>query len=85
MVVEYMRDGKSLWWTGMDTKSQLDTTRVGWQVAYFGQRPPIPLMTTDSIRAYLYTPDLKEVQVRNLTFMTRQGHRGIHGPRPDFE
>jgi len=85
MVVEYMRNGKSLWWTGMDTKSQLDTTRVGWQVAYFGQRPPIPLLRTDSIRAYVYTPDLKEVQVRNLTFMTRVGHRGIHGPRPDFE
>lgn len=85
MVVEFMRDGKTLWWTGMDTKSQLDTTRVGWQVAYFGQRPPIPLMKTDSIRAYVYTPDLKEVQVRNLTFMTRVGHLGIHGERPDFE
>ncbi len=85
MVVEYMRDGKSLWWTGMDVKSQIDTSRVGWQVAYFGQRPPIRLVKTDSIHAYMYSPDLKEVQVRNLTFMTRVGHLGIHGARPDFE
>jgi hypothetical protein len=85
MVVEYVRDGKSLLWTGMNTKSQLDTNRVGWQIAYFGQRPPIPLMKSDSIHAYLYTPDLKEIQVRGLTFMTRVGHRGIYGPRPDFE
>lgn len=85
MVVEFIRDGKSLLWTGMDTKSQIDTTRVGWQVAYFGQRPPIRLLKSDSIHAYLFTPSLQEVQVRNLTFMTRLGHRGVYGPRPDFE
>ncbi|HTF04853.1 MAG TPA: glycosyltransferase family 39 protein [Bacteroidia bacterium] len=85
MVVEYIRDGKSLLWTGMNTKSQLDTNRVGWQIAYFGQRPPIPLMKSDSIHAYLYTPELQEVHVRSLAFMTRVGHLGIYGARPDFE
>lgn len=85
LVVEFMRDGKQLWWTGMDTKSQIDTTRVGWQVAYFGQRPPIPLMRSDSIHAYMYSPQMQEVKVRNLTFMTREGHRGIYGVRTDYE
>lgn len=85
LVVEFMRDGKTLWWTGMDTKSQIDTTRVGWQVAYFGQRPPVPLMRSDSIHAYIFTPQLEEVKVRNVTFMTREGHRGIYGKRPDIE
>jgi hypothetical protein len=85
LVVEFMRDGEQLWWTGMDTKSQIDTTRIGWQVAYFGQRPPIPLMQSDSIHAYMYSPQMQEVKVRNLTFMTREGHRGIYGPRPDYK
>lgn len=85
LVVEFIRDGQTLLWTGMDTKSQIDTTRVGWQVAYFGQRPPVPLLRSDSIHAYLFTPQLQEVKVRNLTFMTREGHRGIYGARPDYE
>lgn len=85
LVVEFIRDGQTLSWTGMDTKSQIDTTRVGWQVAYFGQRPAVPLLRSDSIHAYIYTPQLQEVQVRNVTFMTREGHRGIYGPRPDIE
>ncbi len=85
LVVEFIRDGKQLWWTGMDTKSQIDTTRAGWQVAYFGQRPPIPLLRSDSIHAYMYSPQMQTVKVRNLTFMTREGHRGIHGVRPDYE
>jgi hypothetical protein len=85
LVVEFMRDGKQLWWTGMDTRSQIDTTRAGWQVAYFGQRPPVALLSTDSIHAYVYSPQMQTVKVRNLTFMTREGHRGIYGPRPDYE
>lgn len=85
LVVEFIRDGQSLWWTGMDTRSQIDTNRVGWQVAYFGQRPPIPLLRTDSIHAYVFSPQMQTVMVRNLTFMTREGHRGVYGPRPDYE
>lgn len=85
LVVEYMRDGQLLLWTGMDTRTQLDSNYTGWQTVYFGQRPPIRLLRSDSIRAYVYTPELKRISFRNLAFMTRLGHRGIHGPRPDFE
>lgn len=84
-VVEFIRDGQTILWTGMDTKQQIDTTRVGWQVAYFGQRPAIPLLRSDSIHAYMYSPQMQKVLVRNVTFITRQGHRGIYGLRPDFE
>jgi hypothetical protein len=84
-VVEYMRDGKLLLWTGMDTRTQLDSNYTGWQTVYFGQRPPIRLLRSDSLRAYVYTPDMRRISFRNLAFMTRLGHRGIHGPRPDFE
>ena len=85
LVVEFVRDGKTLLWTGMDTKSQIDTTRAGWQIAYFGQRPAVQLMRSDSIHAYVFSPEMQTVKVRNLTFMIREGHRGIYGPRPDYE
>lgn len=85
LVVEYLRDGKSLLWTGENSVNQIDTNFVGWQTVYFGQRPPIPLFLSDSIRAYVFSPALKVVDVRNLVFMTREGHRGIYGIRPDYE
>lgn len=84
-VVEFFRDGQRLLWTGMNSTAQLDRSSAGWQTVYFGQRPPIQLMKSDSIHAYIYTPDLKTIELRNVTFMTRLGHRGIYGPRLDYE
>lgn len=84
-VVEYIRDGKQLCWTGMNTSDQLDMSSPGWQTAYFGQRAPIPLLKSDSIHAYVYSPDLRTIELRNVAFITRLGHKGIYGPRPDYE
>lgn len=83
-VVEFIREGKQLLWTGMNTSTQLEASDPGWQTAYFGQRPPIRLLPSDSIHAYIYSPDLKTIELRNVAFITRVGHRGIYGPRPDY-
>lgn len=85
LVVEFMRDGETLLWTGMNTNIHLDMNDMGWQTAYYGLRPPIKLERSDTIRAYVFTPDLKTIHVRNMAFITRVGHQGIYGPRLDYE
>ncbi|MFM2016808.1 MAG: hypothetical protein RL007_464 [Bacteroidota bacterium] len=84
-VVEYYREGERLLWTGGSSKHQLDSSDRGWQNLYFVQRPAVELLKTDSIHAYLYTPNLTPVRVHNVRFFTRDGHRGIYGNRPDYQ
>ncbi len=84
-VVEYYREGERLLWTGGSSKHQLDSSDRGWQNLYFVQRPAVELLKTDSIHAYLYTPNLTPVRVHNIRFFTRDGHRGIYGDRPDYQ
>jgi len=85
LVVEYIRDGKQLLWTGSSSTKQLDTTGTNWQIMHFAQRPAIDLHPTDSIRAYVFTPNLVPLYVGSIRFTTREGHRGIYGIRPDYE
>lgn len=85
LVVEFTRNGKQLLWTGASSKHQLDSTEQDWQMMHFVQRPAIELEKTDSIKAYIFTPDLWPVHVGMMHFMTREGHRGIYGHRPDYE
>jgi len=84
-VLEYIREGKQLLWTGHSSKNQLDSTSGDMQHFYFVQRPPIELRASDSIRTYIFTPTLSQIGFRNLRFITREGHRGIYGIRPDYE
>ncbi len=85
LVVEFIRNGKQILWTGMSTKTQIDSSSREWQHIYFVQRPPVPLLPTDSIKAYIFTPNMLPVDINAMEFSTREGHRGIYGNRPDYE
>jgi len=84
-VMEFIRDGKQLLWTGHSSTKQVDSSSREWQHFYFVQRPPIDLLPSDSIRAYIYSPNLSEIGFRSLRFVSREGHRGIYGNRPDYQ
>lgn len=84
-VVEFIRDGKQLLWTGHSSTKQLDSSSREWQRFYFVQRSPIELLPSDSIHAYIFSPNLSEIGFGNLRFVTREGHRGIYGNRPDYQ
>lgn len=84
-VMEFIRDGKQLLWTGHSSTKQLDSSSREWQRFYFVQRPPIELLPSDSIHAYIFSPNLSEIGFGNLRFVTREGHRGIYGNRPDYQ
>lgn len=84
-VVEYYRGTQQILWTGGSSKLQLDSANRDWQNLYFIQRPAVELHKTDSIHAYLFTPNLAPVRVHNIRFFTREGHRGIYGNRPDYQ
>lgn len=84
-VLEYIREGKQLLWTGHSSKNQLDSTITDTQHFYFVQRPPIELRANDTIRTYIFAPTLSRIGFRNLRFITREGHRGIYGNRPDYQ
>lgn len=84
-VVEFYRGAERLLWTGGSSTQQLDSSSRDWQNLYFVQRPPVALLKTDSIRAYLFTPNLSTIHVVQMRFFTREGHRGIYGNRPDYQ
>lgn len=84
-VVEFYRGSERLLWTGGSSNQQLDSSSRDWQNLYFVQRPPVELLKTDSIRAYLFTPNLSTIHVESMRFFTREGHRGIYGNRPDYQ
>jgi hypothetical protein len=84
-VLEYIREGKQLLWTGHSSKNQLDSTITDTQHFYFVQRPPVALKANDTIRTYIFAPTLSRIGFSNLRFITREGHRGIYGNRPDYQ
>lgn len=84
-VMEFIREGKQLLWTGHSSAKQVDSASREWQHFYFVQRPPIELLPSDSIHAYIFSPNLSVIGFRNLRFVTREGHRGIYGDRPDYQ
>ncbi len=86
LVIEFIRDGKQLYWNGMESTTQIDTRdRQNWQTVYFGLYPPADLRATDVIHFYCYTKTGALVLLDYLDVKTLEGHPGIYGPRPAYE
>jgi hypothetical protein len=85
LVIEFQRDGKQLYWNGMESSTQIDTRDMyRWQPVYFGLYPPADLRATDVINFYCYTKTGAPVIIDYLEVKTMNGHPGIYGPRPDY-
>lgn len=86
MVIQFERDGKQLYWNGMESDSQIDMLEMDkWQHVYFGLRLPKDLKLSDTVNFFCYTKNGKPVLLDYLEVETLPGHKGIYGPRPDFK
>ena len=86
MVIEFERDGKQLYWNGIESTTQVDTTKLAeWQNVYFGIPLPEDLKLSDSVKFYCYTKDGYPILIDYLEVKTLKGHRGIYGPHPDYQ
>ncbi len=86
LVIQFDRDGKQLYWNGLESSTQMDLMEEGkWQNVYFGLRLPKDLLSTDTVSFFCYSKDGKPILLNYLDVQTLKGHTGIYGPRPDFE
>lgn len=84
LVVEFQRDGKQLYWNGMESSNQMEKGQAEFQNIYFGLRLPKNLRRSDTVNFLCYTNG-KRVLIDYLEVETLLGHRGIYGPRNDLK
>ncbi len=84
MVIEFQRDGKQLYWNGMESSTQIEIGETNFQNVYFGLRLPKDIRSTDTVSFFCYTNG-KPLLLDYLEVKTLRGHKGIYGVRPDFE
>jgi hypothetical protein len=86
LVIEFQRDGKQLYWNGIESSTQIDLLdKWKWQNVYFGLRLPKGLRSTDTVSFYCYSKNGKPLLLNSLDVKTLKGHPGIYGPRPDLQ
>jgi len=86
MVIIFERDGQELHWNGIESATQIDSTKTNeWQPVYFGLQLPADLKASDTVKFFCYTKDGSPVLIDYLNIKTLTGHSGIYGPRPDFK
>jgi hypothetical protein len=86
LVIEFQRDGKQLYWNGIESTTQIDMQdKDKWQNVYFGLRLPKDLRTTDTVSFLCYSKDGKRILLNSLDVKTLKGHPGIYGPRADLK
>lgn len=85
LVIEFQRDGKQLYWNGMESENQIEKGESHFQNVYFGLRLPKDIRSTDTVSFYCYSKNGKPLLIDYLDVKTLKGHTGIYGPRPDFE
>lgn len=86
LVIEFLRDGKQLYWNGIESSTQIDksdTTR--FQYVHLGLYLPSDLRVTDTVHFYCYTQNGAAIVIDQLVVKTLNGHPGIYGPRPAYE
>ncbi len=85
IVIEFQRDGKQLYWNGLESVTQIDRMNWNrWQNVYFGLQIPKDLRLTDMVNFYCYSKNGLPVLIDYLEVKTLKGHSNIYGPRPDF-
>jgi hypothetical protein len=84
LVIQIDRDGKQLYWNGIESDTQIEKGATDFQNVYFGLRLPKDLRSTDTVSFLCYTKDGKRVLIDYLDVKTLKGHPGIYGPRADF-
>ncbi|CAN5910701.1 hypothetical protein BH11BAC7_BH11BAC7_00500 [soil metagenome] len=84
LVIEFQRDGKQLYWNGMESSNQVEAGETGFQNIYFGLRLPKDLRKSDMVNFVCYTNG-KRVLIDYLDVKTLYGHNGIYGPRVNFK
>ncbi|MDQ3111295.1 MAG: glycosyltransferase family 39 protein [Bacteroidota bacterium] len=86
LVIEFQRDGKQLYWNGMESSTQIDPMSDGkFQNVYFGLRLPKDIRSTDTVSFFCYTKDGKPLLLNFLDVKTLKGHPDIYGPRNNLE
>ncbi len=86
MAMEFQRDGKQLYWNGIESTTQIDISKVGeWQNVYFGIQLPDDLKLSDTVNFVCYSKNGLPILIDYLDVKTLKGHSGIYGPRPDFQ
>ena len=85
LVIEFQRDGKQLYWNGMESTHQIEKDETQFQNVYFGQRLPKDIRSTDTVTFYCYSKNGKPLLIDHLEVRTLKGHPGIYGSRPDLE
>ena len=86
LVIQFERDGKKLYWNGIESTTQIDTTKINeWQNVYFGIQLPNDLKRSDTVSFYCYSKNGLPLLLDYLDVKTLKGHPGIYGPRPDFQ
>lgn len=85
LVIEFQRDGKQLYWNGMESEHQIEKGETQFQNVYFGLRLPKDIRSTDTVSFYCYSKNGKPLLIDYLDVKTLKGHPGIYGPRPDLE
>jgi hypothetical protein len=85
LVIEFQRDGKQLYWNGMESAHQIENGEMKFQNVYFGLRLPKDLRSTDTVSFYCYSKNGKPFLVDFLDVRTLKGHTGIYGPRADLQ
>ena len=86
LVIEFQRDGKQLYWNGMESTTQINP--MNWnqrQHVYFGLRLPSDLLLTDTVNFYCYSKNGLPILIDYLQVKTLKGHPNIYGPRPGFK
>ncbi len=83
LVIEFQRDGKQLYWNGMESTTQIDTRDTqSWQPVYFGLYPPADLRAADVIHFYCYTKTGAPVVIDYLEVKTTNPTPVISPPPP---
>jgi hypothetical protein len=85
LVIEFQRDGKQLYWNGMESEHQIEKGETQFQNVYFGLRLPKDIRSTDTVSFYCYSKNGKPLLIDYLDVKTLKGHPGIYGPRPGLE
>jgi Dolichyl-phosphate-mannose-protein mannosyltransferase len=82
LVIQFERDGKTHYWNGIESHTQMDSTRMGeWQPVYFGIRPQDDLRASDTVAVNIFYKNGQPMQVGRVVFSTEAGHTGIYGDR----
>ncbi|MGL4598964.1 MAG: glycosyltransferase family 39 protein [Bacteroidia bacterium] len=83
LVIQVKRGDSLMFWSGMESRYQVDTTNNAEKTWYFRTRLPENLRQSDEINVFVWCMK-GDLWLESLRVRTWTGHTHIYGPRPDY-